>query len=604
MSLRHDQPRVDHSSQNLRTLPFWSDTFIYHSLQYTYTMVGANPRNGPSTTIIPTTLVPLRFAFADGSVYDATSDIVSGQTPVQGVINSPIFQNHQYIIGGTDVGNTQYGDAFQRANFWSDVSKGSRDYHVLLGTPAVTPVVTINVPTGLFGYQIDPDTSQVFPAVDITFLDNQVPSLIQNLNGSADGLTIFLTGRVSEFDAWGYHTSLYDGSSERTYIVASYLPSNTVYFGLHLPDAYVLSHEIDEWMDDPFPFTQPNFVPGWSFAGNTFPQGDSTAVGDLLEVADAFEFSDASVIPISMGVSTYHVTDAGFLSFFSRASISSSVNGQYSLFGSATQATPPCIGHIEINYSTFEFPGARSTLAYGINNLGQVTGTYSDAGNRTHGFFMDQGQITSLDFPGAISTFARKINDSGQIAGYYFDITGRPHGFVYKSGRFTTIDVPGAVDTIVTGINAGGDMVGGYDDANLFTHSFIVRNGSFLSFNSPFATQSQAQAINDHGVVVGLNWNIQVNPTTSFINDGNFAPFVIPGSITTNVYSVNNQNDLCGYFFNPGWTAGFVTLYGYTYQIYPRVFGNNDKNQIVGRVFNPRVGKFVGYVADLPSRNN
>ena len=593
----------DQVTANSITIPHWSDSFTYHGIPYEYTMVGTNPKHGSATTVIPTVLIPLRIVFGDGTIYDASTDIVDGQTPLQAFLNSPVFQNHKYLIGGADVGTTQYGDAFQRANMWTEVSNGAHDYHVLLGGPDVTPVQTIIVPTGKFGYQVDPDTHQNFPVVEDGFFAEQIQERIQALNLSPLSLQIFVTGTVSQFNSWGYHESVYDGFGEKTYIVAPYLDKESVFYGEHVPDAYVLSHEIAEWLDDPFVGSHPNFVPGWQFSGDTSPLCDSTRTGDLLEVGDPLVFSDSSVTPISLNSVTYHVTDAAFLPFFTRSNRSRSVNGQYTFFGSATAPTPPCVGHIEISASRFEFPGARLTVANGLSNRGQIVGYFRDASNRTHGFLLDRGRFTSLDFPAAVATVAEKVNDAGQIVGYYIDATGLPHGFLYQYGGFAQVDFPGSVDTLVFGINSAGEMVGSYDDANFVTHSFILRNGAFRSFDSPFAAQSEALAINDQQIVAGINWN-DSGPFTGFVTDGRFAPYNVPGSLDTFPFSINDNGDLGGYFIARNWTAGFVTLYGYTYQIYPRVFGNNNRNQIVGRVFDFSMHRYVGFVSDLPKRDD
>ncbi len=584
---------------NLTAFPTWSGSFSYHGLTYEYRMVGTDPKRGSATTVVPTVLIPLRFVFADGSVYDASTDPVDGQNQIQAILNSPIFQNHDYVIEGSDVGNTQYGDAFQRANFWKSVSKGSPNYHVLLGAPDVTPLQTINVPNGAFGYLTDPDTQQVFPVVNSRYLNIQIFTIMQALNIGPQTLPIFLTGTVSQPESWGYHAAFSDGSG-RTLIVTPYLPHDVAYYGQHVPDLYVLSHEVVEWIDDPFAV---NFVPGFTFTGQP-PQAQcsSTAFGDPLEVGDPLVFTDASIIPISSAAGTYHVTDAVFLDFFTRSDKSKSVNGQYSLFDAAPGPAVPCIGHVEVGYDFFLFPGAKRTTGLGINNVGQIVGDYLDNSNRTHGYLLDHGNFTSIDFPGARATVAYKVNDSGQIVGYFLDSTGLPHGFLERQGSFIEIDFPGAVDTIVFGINAGGDMAGAYDDANFITHSFVLRNGSFQSFDSPYAGQSEALAINDFGVASGINYNNPVSgPITGFVKDeSEFSPYLIGGSYKTFPYSINNGGQLAGNFLNTnGWANGFVTIYGYPYQVFGFSYGNNDKNQIVG-AYNFGGGHIFGYVADLP----
>src|SRR4051795_5836147 len=67
--------------------------------------------------------------------------------------------------------------------------------------------------------------------------------------------------------------------------------------------------------------------------------------------------------------------------------------------------------------------------------------------------------FTQIDVPGASFTQAFGINDAGQIVGTFQDSTG-PHGFLDTGGSFTQIDVPGASFTTANGINDAGQIVG------------------------------------------------------------------------------------------------------------------------------------------------
>ena len=184
------------SSTSQSALPTWSDSFTYQGLTYNFTMVGSDPKLGSKTTIIPTVIIPLRFVFPDGQVFDASTDLIDGQTPVQGIINSPIFKNYNFVLGGKSVGNTQYGDAFQRANFWDSVSVKAKDYHVLLGQPTVLPTQTIVVPDGLGFYDFDFSTGLLLPSVDRTFLADQSASILSALNVTPSQLPIVVWGKV------------------------------------------------------------------------------------------------------------------------------------------------------------------------------------------------------------------------------------------------------------------------------------------------------------------------------------------------------------------------------------------------------------------------
>jgi len=113
-----------------------------------------------------------------------------------------------------------------------------------------------------------------------------------------------------------------------------------------------------------------------------------------------------------------------------------------------------------IRSPTGEFPPFRyindpRTYAYGINNLGQISGQSS------FGSFLRNadGSYVSIGVPGATETQAFGLNDVGQITGLY--AAGGVHGFVRGAdGVFRTVDVPGAQTTQPWDINDLGQVVG------------------------------------------------------------------------------------------------------------------------------------------------
>lgn len=67
------------------------------------------------------------------------------------------------------------------------------------------------------------------------------------------------------------------------------------------------------------------------------------------------------------------------------------------------------------------------TYGEGINNAGEVVGRYVDSNSVQHGYVLSKGVYTTLDFPGASDSIAFGINDRGQIVGTYNGGTG---GFI------------------------------------------------------------------------------------------------------------------------------------------------------------------------------
>jgi hypothetical protein len=600
------------STQN--TIPYWSNSFTYQGLEFKYKMVGTDPKKGSKTTVVPTEIIPLRFVFPDGQVFDASTDIVDGQTAVQGIINSPIFQNYDFVLGGTEVGNTQYGDAVQRANFWDSVSTRANNYHVLFGQPSVLSTQTIIVPAGMGFYYYDPFVNLTVPFINFDFFDAQQRSIRSALHISPQSLPIMAWGLVvTESRSYpGYPgASAWHGAEAANGGVVTYVGTS---YGHYFPDVYALSHEIVEWMDDPF---NDNYTPGWNlpFVIPNERCDSGSIVAGRLETADPVEFFSESVVTLAGASYDYHVTEAMFIDFYTRSPRSRSVNGQYSMFtigapyGLPSEPSSECVGSVQADDNSLYVTGSLQTSAQGLNNLEQVVGYYIDQQHRARGFLWKNGGFDALDFPGAVATVPSKINDSGDVVGYFFDGAGLPHGFSLISRRWSQIDYPGSIDTVVFGINSAGEIVGAYDDAQFVTHGFELRNSTFTTIDTPFAQQTEITGINDIGRYTGFTSDDWVNgPVSGFIGGSSqFSLLNMPRAQFTFANSGNNNGMIAGNFDNGTevYSSGFVRLFGYLHEVNTNGFvtfvnGNNDRDQIVGDTFDFNTRRWVGYIGDLP----
>lgn len=55
---------------------------------------------------------------------------------------------------------------------------------------------------------------------------------------------------------------------------------------------------------------------------------------------------------------------------------------------------------------------------------------YVDADGLIHAFLMAGTNFTSFEFPGATSSLAWGVNSAGQVVGVYRNADGIPHGFL------------------------------------------------------------------------------------------------------------------------------------------------------------------------------
>jgi hypothetical protein len=170
--------------------------------------------------------------------------------------------------------------------------------------------------------------------------------------------------------------------------------------------------------------------------------------------------------------------------------------------------------------------------------------------------------VTPIEFPGAVSTFAFGINDAGQIVGSYTESGGRQRGYIRNGTTFTTIDYPSAQTTRVTGINNAGDMVGCYDSGALCNSGFLLSGGTFTPIAYPGSTTTVPLGINDDDDIVGF-----ANSVNAFLlRDGTFSPIEHPSpqEFTTFVNAISNEPAVVGAFNRSlgGPFEGFVSRAG------------------------------------------
>ena len=554
-------------------MPHWTGSFTSQGVQYPYTVIGSDPSQGSSTTI-GTVIVPYRMIFPDGGVFDATTDLIDGVTPVAGVVNSPLFQPVPWSVGNTQLGTTQFGDAMMRANFWASIPGNRSGYHVLLSTPQVLPVQVINVPAGL-GYTMVDSRGAKAGVVDFAWLAETTASVTLNLRLPPQVLSIHLMSAVEGVDlngggSLGFHFEVNVGTAAtpilQPYLQGGYFSVNSaaVQGNFNGAGTAVLGHELAEWLNDPL---GDNIVPAWQEPA--FPH---ICDNPLLEVGDPLEVLSGG-LAVTLNGRAYRFPEVVFLPWFTGDRHSTAANGWYSSLNTLSGPSTGCPVFTSFEEVGVTFTNTTSSVFTGIsnpvNNKMKLVGYVAAAQSNPLGLLMDfsfdpatggvsLANLQQVLFPGALVTLPVKVNDAGQVAGVYIDTAGVQHGFLLSKGQYTSIDFPGASATEALAINNWPvpAIAGDYTDTLGKVHGFVSIGGQFLPVDASFAANLSVTGFNDLGLMTGIydvGGQLGVAQTFGFTGFAGFlTPLnypnsnIAPATTSTLVNAVNNKAEIAG----------------------------------------------------------
>lgn len=318
------------------SIPHFNGSFALDGTSYPFTMAGSNPAAN-STTEIPTEIIPISMFF-EGYVDDNGEPLVLDPNSILSrVQSSPNFRNAEYLTGFT-----QFADAVQRAEFFHN---SAPDWHTLLGQPQSLKAVRIDVPKGAAKVYRNQTNGAIYAIVDSNFFISQLNTIIQLENLRVDALAIALTQNVllapqsdiKRCCVLGFHTSFDVGELAQvkfvqTFIWASWMDPGIL--GASVADVTPMSHEISEWMNNPF---GSNVVPAWQPVGSAGCQNN-------LETADPLATLPNASTPVPIDGFTYHPHNQVLLQWFERSATSDAVDGAFSFPDTSlvTRPAQPC----------------------------------------------------------------------------------------------------------------------------------------------------------------------------------------------------------------------------------------------------------------------
>lgn len=205
--------------------------------------------------------------------------------------------------------------------------------------------------------------------------------------------------------------------------------------------------------------------------------------------------------------------------------------------------------------------GGKSSVAFAINDSGQMTGSSND---NIHAFITGPNGVgtTDLGTLGGFYSGGYGINNSGQVVGYSYTNTSssNPHAFITgpngeEMADLGTLGGGGGSNSFAYGINDTGQVVG-YSyigGSTSSTHAFITGpNGvGMTDLGTLGGRESYAYGINNYGQVAGASTIAGEKERHAFITGPNGEGMIDLGTfggINSEATDINNSGQAVGFY--------------------------------------------------------
>jgi len=229
--------------------------------------------------------------------------------------------------------------------------------------------------------------------------------------------------------------------------------------------------------------------------------------------------------------------------------------------------------YINGTYKTVDVPGAVSTVVNGLNDYGDLVGTYTTNDGGIHGFlWLHTGTIRAINPPAGYSgyiTIPMSVNK-------YLTVVGEWGGgsFRWVNGKTTSVAVnsdPGCANCNgLTGISNSGTMVG-FSMKGDSWRGYLKRGTDFDFFPKFENGDSFTDAVNDKADIVGYGGGgvnayfaktVESNEGTTDVEKSPvYLSFAYPNSTMTLAFGVNDTRSIVGAYQDGNGIHGFLALY-------------------------------------------
>ncbi len=233
-------------------------------------------------------------------------------------------------------------------------------------------------------------------------------------------------------------------------------------------------------------------------------------------------------------------------------------------------------------FAAIQPPGACVTKAYGVNDRGQVVGSYRAGGYQigegtVRHFLWQRGRLATFGLRGidrsGVEATVTDVDDRGRLLGSTLEVaSGAGHGFLREpGGRVTWIDHPAAAGTVLGGsgtvaaqLTNRGEVVG-YYAAGGTVHGFLRdRRGRFTTIDRPGAKATAVTGINERGQLTGTSSTVGpaelfTAPEAFVLDRGAYTSVKVPGAAATSANAINDRGQVAGAYLDANGTIhGFL----------------------------------------------
>lgn len=185
--------------------------------------------------------------------------------------------------------------------------------------------------------------------------------------------------------------------------------------------------------------------------------------------------------------------------------------------------------------------GGNSSMAFGVNNAGQVVGWSSlSAPNTWHATLWDNSSFaTDLGTLGGRNSEAFAINNAGNVVGWSHNSSNVSRATLWRGSNIIDLGaVSGSSESEAYGINASNTMVGlSIIGSNRYATAWNYDGSNVTVTNLGLG---EAYAINDSGTVIGVSGNNAVR-----WDSGSISALDSLGGVS-NAYDINNSGFIVG----------------------------------------------------------